>query len=72
MNELFEDSINGVKDVLQRQLDSAADKRVRVQQVILTGGLGKTAFLRRSVELWLKEKKNVEGLEIDFVVPRKP
>jgi hypothetical protein len=72
MKELFEDSIVGVKSVLENQLALADTQGKRVQKCILTGGFGQSPSLQSHLRVYLAGRPNVAGLEIELLVPSNP
>lgn len=69
---LFEPSLEGVKDVLENQLELAESQGFGVQKVILTGGFGQSPSLRSYLETYLSKRMNINGWKMDLVVPRNP
>jgi actin-related protein len=72
MKGFFENSLAGVKVVLENQLELAESQQHRVQKVILTGGFGQSPSLRSYLRKYLQERRNIKDWEIDLVVPRNP
>ncbi|KAF2707547.1 Hsp70 family protein-like protein [Pleomassaria siparia CBS 279.74] len=72
VRELFEDSLQGVERVLQSQLELAESQGHRVQKVILTGGFGQSPSLQSHLRTYLKKRRNINGWEMDLIVPRNP
>jgi hypothetical protein len=56
--------------VLESQLELAESTNHSVQKVILTGGLGQSPSLQSYLRSYLASQKNLNGLEIDLVVPQ--
>ncbi|KAF2181387.1 Hsp70 family protein-like protein [Zopfia rhizophila CBS 207.26] len=72
MREFFEESLEGVKDVLENQLELAESEGHRVQKVILTGGFGQSPSLQSHLRAYLKGRMNINGWEMDLIVPKNP
>jgi actin-related protein len=72
MREFFEDSLTQSKDVLEGQLALAASQMKRVQKVILTGGFGQSPSLQSYLKTYLDQARNIDGREIEFIVPDNP
>lgn len=72
VREFFEGSLEGVKDVLENQLELAQSEGYRVQKVILTGGFGQSPSLQSHLRTYLKGRMNINGWEIDLIVPKNP
>lgn len=61
-----------MKDVLENQLELAANQKCRVQKVILTGGFGQSPSLQSYLRRYLEERMTINHQEIDLVVPKNP
>ncbi|KAH7385873.1 hypothetical protein BKA66DRAFT_548581 [Pyrenochaeta sp. MPI-SDFR-AT-0127] len=72
MKKFFEYSLQGVRSVLESQLDLAESQGCQVQKVILTGGFGQSPSLQSSLRTYLERRKNIRDWEIDLIVPNNP
>ncbi|KAI8933218.1 hypothetical protein NX059_009853 [Plenodomus lindquistii] len=70
MRNFFEPSLIGAREVLEKQLDLAEEKGLRVEKVILTGGFGESPSLRSYLRNYLQDRPGIEGRSIDLVVPQ--
>jgi actin-related protein len=69
--KFFEESLAGVKDVLQNQLELAESRNHRVQKVILTGGFGQSPSLQSYLRTYLRARA-ADDRETELVVPTSP
>jgi actin-related protein len=72
MGKIFEDSLLGVKGVLENQLEIAESKQYQVEKVILTGGFGQSPSLQSYLRTYLEERKDKGDWEIELIVPENP
>jgi actin-related protein len=72
MSKIFEDSLLGVKGVLENQLEIAESRQYRVEKVILTGGFGQSPSLQSYLRVFLEEWKEKRDCDIDLIVPENP
>jgi actin-related protein len=61
-----------VNEVLENQLELAENEGFRVQKIILTGGFGQSPSLQSHLRKYLRERMNINGWEIDLIVPKNP
>ena len=71
MRGIFQECLDGVKDVLQKQLAAAAQRSdpVTVKKVILNGGFGRSKSLQSHLRQFLQTEQNYIGRPIDLVIP---
>lgn len=72
MEKFFLPSLEGVKHVLKNQLDLAESKGYRIEKVILTGGFGQSPSLQSYLRNYLEGRKNIQGWDIELIVPQNP
>ncbi|KAF2124677.1 hypothetical protein P153DRAFT_325969 [Dothidotthia symphoricarpi CBS 119687] len=72
MSGFFEDSLAGVKEVLENQLELAESKNHRVEKIILTGGFSQSPSLQSYLRTYLAGRMNIRGWKIDLIVPQNP
>lgn len=61
-----------MKEVLENQLELAESEGYRVQKVVLTGGFGQSPSLKSYLKTYLKGRMNINGWEMDLIVPKNP
>ncbi|PVI00853.1 hypothetical protein DM02DRAFT_671732 [Periconia macrospinosa] len=67
MVHIFQDSLDGVTEVVDKQLASAEKANCCVQKVILTGGFGQSPSLRSHLKKHLSGRENIRNGKIEFV-----
>lgn len=72
MRKFFEESLLGVREVLESQLELAESGEHRVQKVILTGGFGQSPSLQSYLRMYLEGRRNIKDRKIDLIVPTSP
>ena len=71
IGHMFEPSLKGTEDLLERQLDQAVEKRITVSKVIVVGGFGESPSLQNRLTNLVGSKTNLAGGEIDILWPDK-
>ena len=71
IKEMFEPSLTGTTDLLERQLDQAFKERLTVSKLIVVGGFGESPSLRNRLTKLVESKRNLAGNEIDIIWPDK-
>ena len=66
---MFEPSLTGTNDLLERQLDQALEKRLTVSKVIVVRGFGESPSLRNRLIKLVGSKQNLAGSKIDILWP---
>ena len=66
---LFEPSLRGVTELLEKQLDLAAAKRLTISKVIVVGGFGESRPLHDRIEEVIATKRNLIGASIVTIWP---
>ena len=69
IKEMFEPSLTGTTDLLERQLDAAFERRFTVTKVIVVGGFGESPSLQRRLNKLVESKWNLVGSKIDIIWP---
>ena len=69
IKDIFEPSLQGSQELLERQLDMASDKGFVVSKVIVVGGFGESLPLQSRLKSLVASKPNVNGNKIDIIWP---
>ena len=69
ISALFEPSLKGVTDLLEKQLDLAETASLTVGKLIVVGGFGESRSLRSRIEQVLEKVRNRIGATIDPIWP---
>jgi actin-related protein len=72
MRDFFQPSLEGVKRVLENQLELAENKNHRVEKVILTGGFGQSPSLQSYLKDFLQGRTSTKGWAIELIAPTNP
>ncbi|KAF1849715.1 uncharacterized protein K460DRAFT_360566 [Cucurbitaria berberidis CBS 394.84] len=72
VRRLFKDSLEGVTDVLDNQLELAESLGHRVSKVIVTGGFGQSPSLQSHLKPYLEGRMMVTNRRMDLIVPNNP
>lgn len=67
---LFEPSLKGVTDLVERQLQLANAKGLTVSKLIVVGGFGESPSLRGRIEEVIASKRNIIGATIATIWPK--
>ena len=69
IKDMFEPSLAGTQELLERQLGLAFEKGLTVSKVIVVGGFGESPSLRSRLTKLVGSKRNVNGNIIDIIWP---
>lgn len=67
---IFKEPLQGVSELMRRQLRAAEEKELSVSRVILIGGFGQSPSLKSHLEKVLRKERNYRGLPIELKKPK--